>query len=531
MVRRLAAAVALALAAATGLGLAVHTGAGPGLDPGPVRALVGRLGSALSQPKPSVRGAGAVTMAGKKAAAAGLARDEDDHSPAARKAVAESRSRSRPRTLAPSRPASAPGSGARPGPASEASITGDEAGATGDEAGATGDEAGATGDEAGATGDEAGATGDEAGGPVTIGTLLGRERTILQQILDERAELKRVRVGKRVARGELRRLDTRLGELRRRQQGADRALEQRQRRLRQRVRALYRLVRQTGRRPLLDPRRAAVPRDGRRALLRILRRDLSEIRHLRAEQVRLDTAVQQARRRRRESIAVLRNLDRRRDRLHARGARCRQELTAVRHRRKHHRGHAREWDRKAYALEREIVALRLRLQRQVTSFEQRRGKLVRPVPGLIVGWYGEAKVKGTKATAVSRGVEISALPRWKVRAPADARVRFVGRVPTYGNVVVLDHDEGYLSVVGYLGPVLVKEGAEVKGGRPIAALPPPRGRRDLKVYYELRRSGESIDPTPWLRGGLAERRKRGPEPRSTPRSRKRPSPRGAVAQQ
>jgi septal ring factor EnvC (AmiA/AmiB activator) len=227
---------------------------------------------------------------------------------------------------------------------------------------------------------------------------------------------------------------------------------------------------------------------------------------------------------------VLRDLDRRRDRLLARIARWRQELTAVRHQRRHHRGHAREWDRAAFTLEREIVALRLRLQRQVASFEDRRGKLVRPVPGLIVGWYGETRVPDTKATEISRGVEISALPRWKVRAPADGTVRFAGRVPTFGNVVVLDHDEGYLSVVGHLGKVLVKEGAPVKGGRPLAALPPAKGRRALRVYYELRRSGEAIDPVPWLRGGLAERRKRGPK--HDPRTGRpaRAAPHDAVAQ-
>jgi len=346
---------------------------------------------------------------------------------------------------------------------------------------------------------------------ITIGALLKREREALQGLLRARKELLRVRVGKRVARGEMRRLSALVAEMHRRRQGVDRALLTRREKVRRRVRALYRIVRQTARRPLLDPRRASIPRDGRQALVQILRRDLAEIRHLRTEQIRLETALAEARQRRKQTIAVLRDLDRRRDGLQARMAQGHQELAALRHRRRNHQGLAGEWDGEAYRLERQIVALHLELQRQVTSFEQRRGKLVRPVPGMIVRWFGEKPVKGTRVTQVCHGVEISALPAWKVRAPADGTVRFVGHVPTFGNVVVLDHDEGYLSVVGYLGPIQVKVGQRVRQGRPIAALPPARGRRAMKVYFELRRSAHAIDPVPWLIGGLAERRKRGPK--------------------
>jgi septal ring factor EnvC (AmiA/AmiB activator) len=115
-------------------------------------------------------------------------------------------------------------------------------------------------------------------------------------------------------------------------------------------------------------------------------------------------------------------------------------------------------------------------------------------------------------------VEISALPAWKVRAPAEGTVRFAGPVPGFGNVLAFDHDEGYLSLVGHLGPLLVKVGERVRAAQPVASLPPAREGGPHKVYLELRRSGRAFDPIPWIQGGLAERAKRSPPGARAPRA-------------
>lgn len=276
------------------------------------------------------------------------------------------------------------------------------------------------------------------------------------------------------------------------------------------MRALYRLVRSTARLPLLDSRRARIPRDGRAALLRILQRDLRERDQLRQEQQVLVAELNNVRRRRSQALAVLKDLARRKDRIGARVAQGKQEQAGFLHRRRRHQGPGSEWNATARGLEKKIAALTMRLRREAISFDHRKGKLARPVPGMIVKWFGERRVAGTKITTLSKGVEISALPNWKVRTPAPGQIRFAGAVPGFRNVVIVDHDEGYLSVVGNLDKLLVKVGDTVGSNRVIAMF--SRRSRAVRpsIYFELRRSGQAIDPIPWLRGGLAELGKRGP---------------------
>lgn len=359
-----------------------------------------------------------------------------------------------------------------------------------------------------APGAQGGAT---ATGKITMSDLLRQELSSLRQIRHQRVELRRVKMGRRAIEGELRRIYTALGEVKRRQRGLAKVVTKRRNQLRARVRALYRLVRSTSRLPLLDSRRAQIPRDGRDALLRILRRDVRELRKLKDEGKRLTKELQNVRKRRGQALAVLKDLARRRDRIGARVAQCKQELAGLRHLRRHHKGHASEWNADARKLEKTIGALALRLRREAVSFEHRKGKLARPVPGMIVKWFGERQVSGTKVTTQSKGVEISAMPNWKVRTAAPGRVRFAGVVAGFRNVVIVDHDEGYLSVVGNLDKLLVKVGDVVGVNRVIALF--SRRSRAVRpsIYFELRRSGRAIDPVPWLRGGLAELRKRGPK--------------------
>ena len=344
---------------------------------------------------------------------------------------------------------------------------------------------------------------------VTFSELLRQELSSLRQLRQQRIEIRRISMGRRAVQGELRRVRVALMETRRRLKAVKGQVAKRQGVLRARVRALYRLVRATARLPLLDSRRAKVPRDGRDALLKIVRRDVSELAHLRAERDLLARALVEVRKRRSQAWAVRGDLDRRRDRVQARVAQCQQELSGGRHRIRNHRGHGSEFNRAARALQKQVLALAAQLKREAVTFASRRGKLVRPVPGLILRWFGETSVAGTKTTTAFKGVVISALPNWKVLAPAPGQVRYTGAVAGFGKVVIIDHDEGFISVVGYLDRLLVNTGDQVNEGRALAVISGGKGR--AKVYYELRLSGQPIDPIPWMRGGLAELVRRGPK--------------------
>ncbi len=67
----------------------------------------------------------------------------------------------------------------------------------------------------------------------------------------------------------------------------------------------------------------------------------------------------------------------------------------------------------------------------------------------------------------------------------------------YGKLVIIKHNKTYLSVYAHNSKILVKEGQVVTGGQKIAEM----GNTDtntVKLHFEIRRKGKSVDPAQYL---------------------------------
>ncbi|RZJ98483.1 MAG: peptidase M23 [Brevundimonas sp.] len=104
-----------------------------------------------------------------------------------------------------------------------------------------------------------------------------------------------------------------------------------------------------------------------------------------------------------------------------------------------------------------------------------------------------APVDGAPRTAF--GARSAGL-RWAasgpVKAPADARVAYVGPLAGWGSVVILDLGPGWRGVVAGLSSTDVEAGQRVADGAVL-------GQADGEAYFELRRDDQPVDPSPWLR--------------------------------
>ena len=98
-------------------------------------------------------------------------------------------------------------------------------------------------------------------------------------------------------------------------------------------------------------------------------------------------------------------------------------------------------------------------------------------------------------------MELAARPGTPVRAPAAGKVALVGELPGFERVVVLDHGGGYLTLLGRLVAVEVRDGQDVAAGAVLARVAPKRIDDGLgpTAYLELRHGDRPIDPTPYLR--------------------------------
>lgn len=123
------------------------------------------------------------------------------------------------------------------------------------------------------------------------------------------------------------------------------------------------------------------------------------------------------------------------------------------------------------------------------------GKYPRPVNGSILNSYGSTQVGEVKW----KGIVIAAPAGTAVKAIAGGRVILASWLSGYGQVVVIDHGKGYMSLYGYNQAVFVRSGALVNAGQKIAEVGNSGGQGRSALYFEIRRQGNAVNPMNWLR--------------------------------
>lgn len=113
-------------------------------------------------------------------------------------------------------------------------------------------------------------------------------------------------------------------------------------------------------------------------------------------------------------------------------------------------------------------------------------------------------LKGSVVTsfASSRtGINIAAQEGAAVRAAGAGDVIYVGNaVEGYGNLVLIRHDNGYVSAYAHLKDVTVSKGAHVSAGETIGSAGMTGGLKTPQLHFELRQGATPVDPVPMLAG-------------------------------
>ena len=120
-----------------------------------------------------------------------------------------------------------------------------------------------------------------------------------------------------------------------------------------------------------------------------------------------------------------------------------------------------------------------------------KGDLRMPVYGPVLISFGEKD----KIGAESKGMTIEGQPRASVISPKDGVVKFSGNFKDYGNIVIIEHDDQYHSLIIGLEKISVVSGQQLDAGEPVGRLPSSSSRGcQPTLYYELRRKGQPVDP-------------------------------------
>jgi lipoprotein NlpD len=112
-----------------------------------------------------------------------------------------------------------------------------------------------------------------------------------------------------------------------------------------------------------------------------------------------------------------------------------------------------------------------------------------PAGGAVLAGFDEVK---------NKGVDIGGAAGDPVLAAADGRVVYVGAgLRGYGNLIILKHDNVYLTAYAHNRTLLVKEDQSVLKGQKIAEMGSSDTDR-VKLHFEVRRQGKPVDPVKYL---------------------------------
>ncbi|MBU3620868.1 peptidoglycan DD-metalloendopeptidase family protein [Polynucleobacter sp. CS-Odin-A6] len=118
-------------------------------------------------------------------------------------------------------------------------------------------------------------------------------------------------------------------------------------------------------------------------------------------------------------------------------------------------------------------------------------------PGIRLSSPAKGKVS-EDFSEKTKGIDIAGKLGDPITAAADGKVVYAGNsLRGYGNLVIIKHDNTYLTAYAHNRTLLVKEGDAVKKGQKIAEMG-DTDANSIKLHFELRVNGKPVNPTPYL---------------------------------
>ncbi len=133
------------------------------------------------------------------------------------------------------------------------------------------------------------------------------------------------------------------------------------------------------------------------------------------------------------------------------------------------------------------------VKRPLRAISKARGTLTLPAVGKISGRYGEK----TDGGLARKGLTVVTPLGAQVTATYDGTVVYAGKFRGYGLLLIIDHGEGYHSLLAGMTRIDVEQGRQLIAGEPVGIMEQSGSGQPI-LYVELRRDGQPINPLPWL---------------------------------
>lgn len=133
--------------------------------------------------------------------------------------------------------------------------------------------------------------------------------------------------------------------------------------------------------------------------------------------------------------------------------------------------------------------------RKVGGFAAMQGQLPWPAAGQVRTGFGISRHPELGTIFQSQGIELQVPAGDAVQAVWPGRVVFADHFKGYGQMLILEHGDGYYTLYAHLSRLASKVNAEVARGELLAY---PGGGQGDRLYFEIRKGGTPLNPMTWL---------------------------------
>jgi len=351
------------------------------------------------------------------------------------------------------------------------------------------------------------------------GILRGKETSAMKELRSTEGKLRSTRGSIRKLNQREKKLQGQLVVVRTDLTRSTRALENRRERLAERLRGLYKLGRLRELGYLLGSESFAQLFVRGDYLIRIATQDrilLLGIHHekdrITANQQRLDHTLTDVEKNSKQKRRESKELDRLRQRRQA-------VVTSIQSERQNYEEAAAELERTARRIQSLLAELERRRQAEEEArrkglppgsvaplepyagdFAGSEGKLPWPVRGDLVGRFGNEKHPKFNTVTFNSGIDIAAPLGTDVRSVAKGRVEHVSEdYGSYGEMLILNHGDGYYTLYAHLSASTVSRGQEVTAGQVIGRVGDTGSLKGSILHFEVRKGRTALNPLNWLR--------------------------------
>lgn len=131
-----------------------------------------------------------------------------------------------------------------------------------------------------------------------------------------------------------------------------------------------------------------------------------------------------------------------------------------------------------------------------STFGALRGSLALPVRGELGSRFGGQRADGG---VTWKGLFIAAKGGDEVRAVAAGRVVYADWLRGFGNLLIIDHGDSYMTLYANAEALLKRVGEVIRGGETVATVGNSGGNAESGLYFEMRHEGRPFDPLDWVK--------------------------------